>query len=397
MDTVIIKIYGLDKFRITSPSMFVPEFVIRRYSDLSLTESTSQTSNRPYLRRFVFKPTYQRDEYLPGVEIFEAIAEDRASLQYILQSDFSIPKLLYGNSLQEIIEDDKDAIFSKLKSSLARAGIITEIRHITEARCTAAHFCKNIVLPKTLRIEKILDELFRVDISKVVDIDSKETKQGGRMLNLYSGTRERAFYEKISDAMRPKNKRKDKGYIPPERKIIEQYKLNDWQVFRYEYRLKKTQTVMKEINSALGRDYKTSVSFKDLFTQDLFKTMVFESWREIIKKPENQLALMDPGDTLVLLLHILSNAYKSGTNAHSLNKALISYGLARAIKDHGAKQTRELVFSIWNNDHPERFTGKIEIAADLMHGIPYSNGIAFIDKAIDEFKPINLDLIQNMV
>jgi hypothetical protein len=397
MDTVIIKIYGLDKFGITMPSMFVPEFVIRRFSELSLTERTSQTSTRPHLRRFIFKPTYQRDEYLPGIEIFEAIADDRISLQYILQLKFSVPKLLYGNSVQEAVEGDKDAVFSKLKSSLSRAGIPTEVRHIAEARATAVHLCKNILLPKSLRAEKILDELFRVDISKAVDIDRKEMKQGGNVLNLWSGTRERVFYEKISDAMRPKNKRTDKEHIDYERQIAERYNLKDRQVFRYEYRLKSTQTVMSKINKALGRKYETPVLFKDLFTPGLFKTMVLESWRDIIQKPENKLALFDTEDDLAFLLHILSKARELGRSAHSQNKALIAYGLAQSIKKHGAKQVRELVDGVWDSDHPERFSKKIASAAELMQGILYTNGIAFIDKAIEEFKLIDLDLLQNMV
>lgn len=397
MDTVIIKIYGLEKFRVTLPSLFVPEFSVRRFSDLSLTEQTSVRANRPYLRRFILKPDFRQGEYLPGVDIFEAIADDRKSLQYTLQSDFSTPKLLYRNSIQEIVESSRDAVFHKLKSSLASLGILTDIRHVEDAHISAIHFCKNALLPADLRMEKILDELYRVDINKVVDVDSKETKQGGRVLNLYSGTRERVFYEKISDSLRPKNKRKDKHHIEYEREIVEQYNLSHRQVFRYEYRLKKTQTLMSEINAALGRNYKTSVLFKDLFTPGLFKTMVLKSWRDIIKRPENQLALMNPADSLALLLHILSEAHNAGTTAHSLNKALVSYGLARGIRDHGAKQIRELVFSVWNNEHPERFTQKIGVAADLMRGIPYSNGIAFVDKAIEEFKPVTLESLRNML
>jgi hypothetical protein len=126
--------------------------------------------------------------------------------------------------------------------------------------------------------------------------------------------------------------------------------------------------------------------------------MVLKSWREVIQKPQNQLALRDPGDTLSLLLHILSKAHESGRNAHSLNKALTSYGLARVIKEHGAKQIRELVNGVWKGDHiPERFAKKITAAAELLDGIPYSNGIAFLDKAIEDFKPIDLDSLRNMI
>jgi len=232
---------------------------------------------------------------------------------------------------------------------------------------------------------KGMEEYAREYNSKVASIRAKRRKEGGILYNQDEDEKNNPI-------------RVDYFSIPCEGlKVIDDYKLKDWQVFRYEYRLKKTQTVMSEINTALGREYKTPILFKDLFTPDLFKTMVLKSWRDIIQRPENQLALIDPEDTLALLLHILSEARMSGTTAHSLNKALISYGLARGIKDHGAKQIRELVLSVWSNEHPERFTKKIEMAGSLTRGIPYSNGIAFVDRAIEEFKPITLDYLRTMV
>ena len=102
----------------------------------------------------------------------------------------------------------------------------------------------------------------------------KEELKNRRVLDIYSGTVERVFYDKVADAMRPKVKRKDKGQIKHERAIIERYGFQKREVFRYEYRLKKGQTVMREMNTALGRNPKTFVAFKDLFTPNLCKTII---------------------------------------------------------------------------------------------------------------------------
>ena len=386
MDTVIIKIYGLEKFRIERGFLFLPEFATRRYDSLSLTE---RESIHPYLRRFSLRPN-RRDEYLPGVEIFEAIGEDRRSLRYILQIDFSVPKLLYGNSLQEVVETDRDFVFSCLRTRLYGVGVEIEINQIATALVAAVHFCKNVLLPKPIRMRDILKEMERVDIDKTVDVDIKEHKNGGRVLCIHSGTIERAFYDKISDALRPKNKRKDKNFIDPEREIVERFGLQDHETFRYEHRIKKTQTVMRDVSRALGKGY-GPVSFSELFTPGLFKKMVLWSWRKLIERPENRLALFAPEDNLKLLLHIVAEAQKSGNTAHSLNKALISYGLARAIADHGAKEVRGILLDGWCKDHPERLTDKIRTASELTRSIPYSNTMAFIDKALEEFIPITIE------
>lgn len=393
MDTVIIKIYGPHNLRIINKSWFLPELTKREYSELS---STEKQSTRPYLRHFIFHPPYQ-EGYLPRVEIFETLTKSRDGMQYILKLEFSIPKLLYSNSLQEVTEGDRETVFLQLQSCLSNVGIIIEIRHIAEARASGVHFCKNVLLSKTIRMQEILNELELVDVSKVVDITRTKFKKGGGVLDIYWGVIEQCFYEKVSDALRPKNKRSDKGRMDREREIIERYNLQDSEIFRYEYRIKKTQTVMREINAALGREPKTFVSFNDLFTPGLFKKMILTSWRGLIQRPENQLAFLGPTDNLGLLLHILFEAEKRGRNAHSLNNALTSYGLARAIRDHGAKEVRRAIFNVWNTDHTERLTQKIKATTDLTHGLPHSNNIVFIDKALEKFDPITLDFLRSII
>ena len=93
-------------------------------------------------------------------------------------------------------------------------------------------------------------------------------------------------------------------------------------------------------------------------------------------------------------MHILSEAKKKGIGAHSMNNALISYGLATAIQDHGAKEVRGAIFDIWGKSHPERLTRKIKLASELTKGLPSSNNTAFIDKELKRFELISLASIQ---
>ena len=152
MDTVIIKIYGLQKFRITNKSWFLPEFTSRTYVELSPTE---KQSTRLYLRHFILKPPHQ-DSYLPKVDIFEALSKSRDAVQYILKAEFSVPKLLYGNSLQEVSEQDLDKALSALKGALGGVGVIIEGDTIANARVSAVRFCKNVLLAQGVRMQEAL-------------------------------------------------------------------------------------------------------------------------------------------------------------------------------------------------------------------------------------------------
>jgi hypothetical protein len=396
MDTIIIKIYGPSKFKILDKSQFVPEIVKREYRDLSPSEKNFPRS-RPYLRRYVLHPKnmYEyKDEYIPRVEVFETFTDDHKDIRYIMKIEFSVPKLLYGNSVLEVVEGDKERVLVELKAALAKVNIIVEIDNIAKAALTTVHLCKNVLLPRTIKMREILNELQRVDINKVFDVTGKQFKNGGRVLSIYSGVIEHVFYDKISDSIRPKNKRSDKGHISPERDFIERHDLQDKELFRYEYRIKKTQTVRREVNEALGRDLLKNVLFKDIFTKGVLKKMTVSAWRGLIERPENQLALFRPTDKLTLFLHILGEAEKGGKGAHSMNAALISYGLSCLIQDHGAKEVRRAVFAIWCKDHPERLTRLIKEAAALTTGLPYSNGISFVDAAVEKYEHINLDIVE---
>jgi len=391
MDTVIIKIYGPRKFRFTKKSWFLPELKSRKYSELSETEKKSK---RPYLQRFVFRPPTEHKVPV-RVQVYEIVSIESKEVLYVLELEFSVPKLLYGNSLQEVGEGHREVVFDRLKSCLVEVGIfIGETEIIAEARVGAIHFCKNIPLPQEIQMQDILAKLALTDISKATDVTETEFKRG-QVLHIYSGTVERVFYDKIADSMRPKVKRKDKGPISSERIIVDRYNLDKREVFRYEYRLKKTQTVMRDVNKALEREPKTYVAFKDVFTPGLCRKMILASWRVLLQKPGNQLALLGSAPDSNLLAYICSEAGKGKRNGHSLNTALISYGIIRAIQDYGVKQLRKTIFSTWSEDHSERVTKKIQAAAELNTRLPYLDSISFIDSHMEKSGLISLASLEN--
>lgn len=392
MDTVIIKIYGPGKFKIRSHALFLPELEHRKFENISESE---KRSTRPYLRRFSLRPQ-MREAYLPNVEVFEVLTGDRKNIRYILKIQFSLPKLLFGNSLEEISETDGSKATTLLKRVLEEIGIVVEAEDINAATVSSVHFCKNIILLKGMSMREIQGELGRMDISKVEDIDTKELKNGGRVLNLFSGTIEHSFYEKISDCMRPKNKRSDKGFIDLERQAVILNGLQKHEVCRYEYRIKKTQTVKRDINRVLNRDTKTPVIFADLFTPGLYKLMILKAWDGLIGRPENQLTLFSEPDRLCVMLHVLTEVKRrAGDSGHSMNRGLMAYGLIMAMRDQGAKEVKGAIFDLWGRDHPERLTEKLTYAANLVDGLPQSSSIAFIQNELQKFERINLARIMS--
>lgn len=388
MDTVTLKIYGPKKFSFGKKDWFLPEIYSRKYHELSPTE---QQSNRMYLRRFVLKTL--PEAYTPQVDVLETLDAENKQVKYVMIVTFSIPKLLYGNSVQEVSDKELGKVVAALQHALSRAGIQVEQPDLYSARVTAIHFCKNIFLPRDVLLQDILAELQRTDLNKTVDVTTKESKNGGRTLHIYSGVEERVFYDKVTDALRPKNKRKDKGYIDHERAVIDEFGLHDIEIFRYEFRIKKAQSVERVINRALDRKPRSYVAFKDVFTPDLSKQLLLTSWRDLLGRPENQLALLGPADKFKVLQHIVENARAQST-VHSMNNALTSYGITAVVQDHGAKEFKRLIHRYWNSDHPERLNKKIRTASELAKGLPYSNGVTFVDGQLERYELITRRLLQ---
>ena len=384
MDTIVIRIYGPRNFGISdvARTWFKPELKSRKYKDLTPTEKESTFQ---YLRHFAFHPVRQ-NRYLPQIEVFEQLNKERTNIQYMMKLRFSVAKLLYKNSIEEAPGDNLDEVLAVLERVLAEAGIYIKQSALAKAPVSQIDVCKNVILPPEIRLQSILKEIGKLDITKAEDVTNKKEKNGGRWLQLYSRTVGHTFYDKVADAMRPKGKRDDKWEVKDERAVIERFGLEKTVVFRYEHRLKHGQTVMRDINRALGREPKTSVLFKDLFTPGLCQKLLVGSWEKLVERPENQLALFGPISTLVLLHHMFKSARKMGGNGHSMNRAFTSYGIARAMNEHGAKEVKTLVSEIWSSDHPERLTKKVKLASELASGIKYSDAIAYIDAAIRKYE-----------
>lgn len=394
MDTVQIRITGQDKFQVAHWAQFVQEFSRRNFADLSRAERLrSRDKKVRYLRHFILHPETTHGLTVPKVEIYESADSNIGVVNYEMKIAVSLPKLLFENSLCEIMPSDQQRVVDTMTERLSGVGIQILPSTIAAAPVSVVHFCKNIILLNSISFRRLLVELSRTDIGKAYDNtgDTRtKNKNSGQVLHFYSGSREWCFYEKIEDTKRPKNKSEDKHKTEYEKDLIELCGLKDTEVFRYEYRLKTAQTIKSELNVALGRPYQTPVSLTDLFSEGLWKSVLLRSWKRITDRPENQLALLSTHSTLDLLLHILKNAWKKDKSAHSQNQALWSYGLATAIRDHSAKTVRKELGKIWSSRSDERLDEKMAVAAELAQGIPFSDGIAHIGRELERFEFIHL-------
>jgi len=399
MDTISFRIKG--NFRITERANFNTEFSVRSFSDLSQKERirSKELKGNEYLRKFVLHPIKDdEDTYYPSVEIYEKADGRIGKVEYeMVITIHSIPKLLFGNNFEEIKASDRDSIITTTTQRLREAGIVVLGESIKQASVSVIHLCKNIILPKEIAIRSILSDLSHTDMGKAYDttedVRRQRNKNAGKVVHLFCGSREWCFYDKADDARQPKSKRADKTRTTYEKELLSSPTFENLEVFRYEYRLNKHQTIRSELHALLGKTYQDKITVADLFTEGLWKTVLVRGWKNILHRPENQLALLSYTSSLDLLLHILRNAKLENPSAHSQNKALWTYGLVQAIKDNGAKTVKDELNKVWANKD-NRLIEKLDIATELVKDIPISQGISHITQQLESFALISLTSLE---
>jgi hypothetical protein len=397
MDTISFRINLTPSIHILNKAQFVPDFSSRKFASLSQKElKRAANPQTRYLRHFVLRPDIISNLCFPKVDLYERVNMTTNEIEYEGVIMLSIPKLMFENNLQEITSADKNRVFGTISDRLYQIGIQVSEVTIATAPLSVVHFCKNIFLPKEMSLRSILSELGKVDMGKSYDTTNilhHKDKNNSKVVHFYCKTRDWVFYDKIEDLQRTKSRRIDKQRTEYEKEISTLFCLEDTEVFRFEYRLNKAQTISSEINPLLGRDYKERVTFADVFSDELWRNVLNNSWKRMLDRPENQLALLDTNNSLSLFLHMLDEACKKDNGAHSQNKALISFGLAVAIKENGAKTVRQEIEKRWLAKAGERINEKLYTAVSLLNDVPLSQGIVYIGEKLNQFTSISKDFL----
>ncbi len=67
------------------------------------------------------------------------------------------------------------------------------------------------------------------------------------------------------------------------------------------------------------------------------------------------------------------------------------------MQDHGAKAAVNSIREIWSSKHTERFTARINEAADMLETMDISRALHFVDGELDRFEQITLSILRKDV
>ena len=371
LDTVALKIKHPD-FRVTTPNFFSPSFDIARLMTipvLSKTRYWKYVQNPPKNNEAIRK--------LPRLTGSMRLNDD-GSRKFDLVVEFSIPKLLWGQSLQELSDSDFEETVSILVFELRKMGVEVSNQATRDAFVARAHFGKNIPLPSPITAQDALQKLYKADVGRGKHINMRNYDNDGQALYFYASSCNTIFYDKLRDVATPQNKGVDKDKFRQEKLMVLGSK-NQPELLRYELRFGNQQS----LNAFLGRK---EITFKEIFNRELCQKALLKNWRDIISGPASQLALKMDRPPEEVFDSIILSYISDKRKAHSLNRTLQDFAIYTLVNKCGARKIRDRIEKHWTKKSWQRLNVKMIETAENLKTLPTDSTISDIQIALDKFE-----------
>jgi len=208
IDTVVLELPFMD-YHITDHEQFNPP-----------THNIAQS--RTYLLKYVNNPSSQdrkNGTYKPRLTIVKRRINGRDHIP--LRIEFSVPKLIFGNNVDELHDADFPRVVSALQKTLEAMGVSITIQAIMLAKASVVHYSKNVPLTGGSTASFAIKELSKINLTQKLDLSSTQFRNGGHSLQYYSNCHSFVIYDKVKDLTQLKGHAIDKDQTAQQSDIFE--------------------------------------------------------------------------------------------------------------------------------------------------------------------------------
>lgn len=303
--------------------------------------------------------------------------------------EFSAPKLLYLNNLEELENKDFRSVLETLQDRLRTMGIVITLDVLSRASVSSVHFSKNIQLEDGYTVNHLISEIGKVNLRKTFDFSSTRYINDGQSLYAHATTHQLVIYDKIADLGKDKKRAIDKDQPVYQRSLFAELKQEKemQEILRIEIRLSRKQK-LNQMLEKLG--YSKNPTFKDVFNVEMSRKIVTDYWEKIIA--EQNLGLfsitLSPKDFL-RMIYLANKAIKP-------KNAIYLVGLYVLSKDE--KGMRELRSIISKGSHQRtwyRTAGDLRGVSKLITKNKLRGWVTQIDKKLESYKPYKIKEHEN--
>jgi len=359
----------------------IPKSAVKNAIDSSnVSLGWAQQAQTNYYSKFIKNPSKRDIEsgfYFPRLTgINRSI---NGVIDAFIKVEFSIPKLIYLNNLDEVSENDFDQIINTLKDRLLTMGIFVQEKYLRRAPVTAVHYSKNILLTNGYTSQFVLSELNKIDVRKSFDLTKTRFMNDGESFCIYANSHSFVIYDKIADLKKYLKKSIDKDQTKYQKSLFDSIDKKDlYEVLRLEIRISQK----RKLNSLFKKlGLKENPTFEDAFKISISKTVVQYYWNTLINNNSGLLfgSFIGPKDILKQIF-IANPKLKS-------KQAVYFAGLISMTKDgNGMRELRSILGKYSDDRTWYRTKEDINYISDLLKRIRPRDWFDQIEKALKDFE-----------
>jgi hypothetical protein len=307
------------------------KFYIKEYEKFGASKEQILSSKSPF-KKWINNPDKKDAVYKPRLTLI------KRGIRFVLKIEFSAPKLIFGNNIDELDDSDFDLVIKTLRERLQSMGVWIFSANLENSEVISFHPSKNIQLSKGYTANMAIKELNKIDCSKRFDFDEKNYRNNGEVLQFYTRSHSLVIYDKINDLIKPQKRATDKDQTKQQLSIFDYIKTDKQalDILRIEIRL----SLKKKMNSVMElMEQKTNPTFKDIFSKNLCQKIVNSYWNNFFG---NNLFLFNSNSSPQSILQLILIKYPKTKTL----KAITAVGLYMLCKDtDGMKGFRQIIDS----------------------------------------------------
>ncbi len=294
--------------------------------------------------------------------------------------EFSAPKLIYLNNLDELEDKDFGVVIDTLQERLQTMGVVVTKSVLENAQVSSIHFSKNILLKDGYTVNHLISEMNKVNLRKSFDFAKTRFMNDGQSLYAHTTSHQLVIYDKMSDLSKDKKRAIDKEQTVYQRSLFAELSKDTElkEVIRFEIRLSQKQKMNKVLED-LG--YNKNPFFRDVFSTEISKRVVTSYWKKLIK--ERNLGLFSISLSIKDILQTLFLADKK----LKPKQAIYLLGLFMLAKDeNGMRQLRTITSKRSHDRTWYRIAKDMHEVSEIITKNKIRDWVTQIDKALETYQ-----------
>ncbi len=347
---------------------------VQKWDIQSIAENYTKYVRNPSLKE------KQSGLYFPRVTSYNRRYQQEPQIKI----EFSAPKLLFLNNVEELSDNQFFNIIDALQDRLKRMGIRVFKHVLQKATISSVHFGRNFVFHDGQTATNIIGQLQKIDLRKSFDFAKSRYINDGQSLCCHTSAHELIFYDKIADLAKGKKRSIDRDQTALQMDLFKDTRIrgHPLEIIRMEVRLVQKQ----KLNAILCKlRLPINPTFEQIFSAELSKKVLLHYWQEMIRA-KNQGLLMPT----LQPIDIAKRIYSAKPNIQP-KQLLAEIGmLMLAQNENGLRELRTLLAKSSHNRTWSRLTKEYRQVSETVARGHVRSWVKEIESQINNYQPFRL-------